>query len=83
MECEKRGKEKNFWEIVSYSKVFFKLDSKYCRLGILLLLNYQGFNFYEAGYEYEMIKAGFSRDTSNSLSNVIALFVISITFKMT
>lgn len=30
-----------------------------------------------------MIKAGFSRDTSNTISNIISLLVISLTFKIT
>lgn len=83
MDSERRGKDKSICEIVSYSSAFFSLESKYCRLGIFFLIYYQGFNFYEAGYDYEMIKHGFSRDTSNTLSNVIAAVVVVLTFKIT
>lgn len=48
-----------------------------------MLFYYQGFNFYEAGYDYEMVKAGFSRDTSNTVSNVVAAIVVMLTFRIT
>jgi low affinity Fe/Cu permease len=34
---------------------------------------YQGINFFNAGYDYELIKAGFSRNISNTISNVTVL----------
>lgn len=51
-------------------------------MGIFLLIYYQGFNFYEAGYDYEMVRAGFSRDNSNTISNLIAIVVIVLTFRI-
>jgi len=36
-------------------------------------LYYQGLNFFNAGYDYELIKAGFSRDTNNTLNNLIVI----------
>jgi hypothetical protein len=58
------------------------LDSRYCRTALFFLIYYQGLKFFEAGYDYELIKAGFSRDTSNSISNLIALPIICMTFYM-
>jgi hypothetical protein len=82
LECERKGKEKTFCEIVSYSKTFLHWKSKYCRTIVFFLVYYQGLKFYEAGYDYELIKSGFSRDTSNSISNLIALPVLALTFYM-
>jgi hypothetical protein len=36
----------------------------------MFLVFHQGINFFNAGYSYELIKAGFSRNTSNTISNV-------------
>jgi hypothetical protein len=83
LECERKGKQKKLCEIVSYSKTFFTFRSKYCRTILFFLVYYQGLKFYEAGYDYELIKAGFSRDTSNSISNLIAFPVMGLTFFMT
>jgi len=59
------------------------MKSKYCRTIIFFLIYYQGLKFYEAGYDYELVKSGFSRDTSNSISNLIVLPVLGLTFFMT
>ncbi len=48
-----------------------------------MLIYNQGFNFYEAGYDYELIRAGFSRDNSNTISNLVAIPVLMLTFKIT
>ena len=82
LECEKKGKQKNICEIISYSKIFFNIKSKYCRFILFLFINSQGLNFFEAGYSYEMIKAGFSRDTSNTMSNCISIIVLFLSFKI-
>lgn len=52
LDCEKRGKDKKLCEIVSYSKTFLHINSRYCRTVIFLLIYYQGLKFYEAGYDY-------------------------------
>lgn len=33
----------------------------------------QGFNFFNAGYDYEVVNAGFSRNSSNTIQNIIAI----------
>jgi len=68
---------------VSYSSTFFHINSKYCRFAIFLLINSPGLNFYEAGYDYEMVKAGFSRDSSNTASNIISVIVLFLSFRIT
>lgn len=39
----------------------------------MLLLMSQGFNFFNAGYGYELVNAGFSRNTSNTIDNIAAI----------
>lgn len=39
----------------------------------MFLVMFQGINFFNAGYDYELIKAGFSRNVSNTISNVTVL----------
>ena len=55
------------------------IESKYSRTIIFILIYNQGLKFYESGYEYELIKAGFSRDNLNSISNLIVIPVIALT----
>jgi len=55
------------------------ISSKYSRTVIFILIYNQGLKFYESGYEYELIKAGFSRDNLNSISNLIVIPVITLT----
>lgn len=54
-------------------------SSKYSRTIIFILIYNQGLKFYESGYEYELIKSGFSRDNLNSISNLIVIPVITLT----
>jgi len=64
-------------------KIFFDLKSKYCRTILFLLIINQGFNFFLAGYDYELVKAGFSRNTNNTIQNIIAIPVNIIACFMT
>lgn len=61
-------------------KNYFKLDSRYCRIVIFFLFYHQGFNFFNAGYSYELVRAGFSRNTMNSIDNVINIAITALTF---
>lgn len=44
------------------------------------LISYFGFNFFNSLYDYNLIKAGFSRDTANNITNIIIFPVILCTF---
>ncbi len=39
-----------------------------------------GFNFFNSLYDYNLVEAGFSRDTANDISNIIIFPVIICTF---
>jgi hypothetical protein len=80
LESEKQGSRFSFCEIVSYYKVFFKTESRYFRLCIYYLFYLQGFNFFTSLYDYKLIEAGFSRNTFNTIGNIIIFPVILLTF---
>jgi hypothetical protein len=44
------------------------------------VLHNQGLNFFNSLYDYELVKAGFSRDTMNTIGNIIIVPVIVLTF---
>jgi hypothetical protein len=47
---------------------------------VFFLLSLQGFNFFNCLYGYELVKAGFSKDTMNTLGNLLAIPTIFLTF---
>lgn len=80
LESEKRGGKFSFCQIVSYYKVFLKPASRYFRLCAYFLVYMQGFNFFLSLYDYKVVQAGFSRNTSNNISNIVILPIIICTF---
>jgi hypothetical protein len=44
------------------------------------MLYNQGINFFNSLYDYELVKAGFSRDTMNTIQNIIIIPTILLTF---
>lgn len=40
----------------------------------------QGLNFFGSLYDYELVKAGFSRDTMNTIENINIIPIILLTF---
>lgn len=73
LDMEKEIHKKSFWEVLCYYRVFVNPKTKYFRLVAFFLTYYQGFNFFNAGYDYELIKAGFSRDVNNTINNIIII----------
>ena len=57
-----------------------RCSSRYFRTCIFQLLYIQGLNFFTALYSYELVKAGFSRNTLNTLGNLIVLPIIIMNF---
>ena len=47
---------------------------------MLAIIHNQGLNFFNSLYEYELVKAGFSRDTMNTIGNIIIIPIIILTF---
>ena len=73
LEIEKVVDKKPFLEVLCYYRVFINPRTKYFRLVAFFMIYYQGFNFFNAGYDYELIKAGFSRDVNNTINNIIII----------
>ena len=45
-----------------------------------MVIFYQGFNFYLAGYNYELINKGFSRDSLNTIDNLNIIFQLMFVY---
>lgn len=65
----------------SIYKYYFKCGYRYCYVLIFYLLFCQGFNFFNAGYSYELVNAGFSKNELNTIttvSNIICTILIFV-----
>lgn len=47
---------------------------------MIVLFYIQGLNFFTSLYDYKLVAAGFSRDTSNTIGNIIIIPIIILTF---
>jgi hypothetical protein len=47
---------------------------------MIVVLYNQGLNFFSSLYDYKLVEAGFSRDTSNTISNIVIIPIIGLTF---
>ena len=77
LKSEKKIMKKRFCDIVRVYRKFFDFKSRFSLTFFLLLLYIHGFTYIEAGYEYELIKAGFVKNTLNTITN-LSLIPISI-----
>ena len=80
LESERRSSRFTFCETVSYYSVFLNTSSRYFRLCVYFLIYQQGFNFFISFYDYNLVEAGFSRNTQNTIGNIIIFPVIIMTF---
>jgi hypothetical protein len=68
------------WKVYSLYKYYFKLDYRFCRVALFVLIYRQGFHFFFAGYDYELINAGFSRNTMNTIDNIQNIVITLLVF---
>jgi hypothetical protein len=47
---------------------------------VFVLIYPLGFNFFSAGYNYELVDKGFSKDTMNSIDNIQTLITTLLVF---
>ncbi|XP_031505834.1 spindle assembly checkpoint kinase [Nymphaea colorata] len=47
---------------------------------MVVLVYNQGLNFFSCLYDYKLVEAGFSRDTSNTIGNIVIIPIIALTF---
>ena len=80
LEEEEEAAEKPLWKIYSMYKVFLWPSYRYFRTFWFMSLYYQGFNFFLAGYNYEMIGKGFSRDLLNTIDNCNIVFQLLLVY---
>lgn len=78
---ERRDSGLGLWQIVRQYGVFLRPESRHFRFCVFALLFSQGCNFFNSLYDYELVRAGFSRDTLNSLSNLVTLPILCLTLR--
>ncbi len=47
---------------------------------MIVLFYNQGLNFFSSLYDYQLVEAGFSRNTSNTIGNIVIIPIILLTF---
>ena len=80
IEEESHSSKKSLLKIYSVYKVFLQPKFRYFRTFFFMVIFYQGFNFFLAGYNYELINKGFSRDTMNTIDNLNIIFQIAAVY---
>ena len=80
LECEKRGSKFSFCQIIKYYSIFLDHKTQYFRFCMMVLFYSQGLNFFNALYDYNLVEAGFSRNTSNTIGNVVIIPILILTF---
>ena len=67
-------------KVISYYRVHLNPEYTYFRRIFFFILYYQGINFFTAGYNYELVKKGFSRNTMNTIDNINSIFLYLLVF---
>jgi hypothetical protein len=80
LESEKRGSKFTFCQIIKNYAVFIDPSTQYFRFCMMVLVYNQGLNFFACLYDYKLVEAGFSRDTSNTIGNIVIIPIIALTF---
>ena len=57
-----------------------QLKTKYFRYCVFIFLYLQGLNFFTSLYDYELISSGFSKNTSNTINNLVIFPILFLTF---
>lgn len=77
---EERSMNTSILKVYSIYRYFCKTDYRYFRTLMFFLFYSQGFNFFAAGYGYELINKGFSRDTMNTIDNIQNIVITCLVF---
>lgn len=80
LEEEKHVHKQSLIDIIKNYRVFFNLKYKMTRLAIVFFLYMHGLSFFAGGYEYEMIRHGFSKETLTTIRNLTIFPVMISTF---
>lgn len=75
-----RAAEKSLLKVYSIYKYYFKCGYRYCYVLIFNLFFCQGFNFFNAGYSYELVNAGFSKNELNTIDTVSSILCTLLVF---
>ena len=77
IEEEENPTEKSLCKVYSIYRYFFFPSYRYFRTFVMMVFYSQGFNLFVAGYNYELINKGFSRDTINTIDNLNIIFQLA------
>lgn len=75
-----RAAEKSLLKVYSIYKYFFKCGYRYFYVLIFSLFYCQGFNFFNAGYSYELVNAGFSKNELNTIDTLSSIICTVLVF---
>lgn len=73
MKSERKVNKRTLLDIISNYRVFFNPKTRYCRAVVIFLLCTQGFNPFTSGYEYELIHRGFTKNSINTIGNIVLI----------
>lgn len=80
LECERRGSSFTFCQIIKNYSIFLDSRTQYFRFCVFAFFYSQGLNFFTCLYDYYLVEAGFSRNTSNTIGNVAIIPILVLTF---
>lgn len=80
LNTEVQSADLSLWSIAKEYRVFADSNSRYCRQAVFFLLINQGHQFFLGGFQYELIRAGFSKQRINELDNLAVLPVIGLAY---
>lgn len=80
LEEERHMHSQSLFEIFSHYKTFFDGTKRLCRQAIVFMLYLQGISFFASGYEVELMKGGFSKETLTTIRNIVMVPVLISTF---
>jgi hypothetical protein len=72
--------QKSLLDIIREYRVFFNIKTGYCRLAMFLIVYSQGNRFFSAGYQYELIRGGFSKERLNEIDNIVLVPLLLVTY---
>ena len=80
LEEEKQLKENSLFKIMLNYRYFVDRKSRYFRQAFVFLVLYHGLNYFDNGYQIELMKNGFSKETLNTIENIILLPLLIVTY---
>lgn len=75
-----RCEQNSLVEVFGEYRIFLKPEQRYCRQAVFFLIINQGNRLFKAGFQYELIRRGFSKERLNELTNLMLIPVVALLF---